>query len=414
MAAGPGLTAQGGLITLLTGQSLTTSACRSALGRRQPIPHPMTPRAAFLVPLVVVLLSLAACSRPAPPPEPVRAVRTLVVQAGSATPTQEFAADIRARVESRLGFRVGGKLVERRVNVGDAVKPGQVLARIDPQDLRLGEQAAKAAVQAADVNAELAAADYQRFRNLFDQGFISRAELERRETALKAARAQADQARAQSGVQGNQAAYAALVADAAGVVTAVEAEPGAVVGAGTAILRLAVDGPRDAVFAVPEDRIDGVRALQGRAGGVQLRLWAQPGAAMSATVREIAAAADPVTRTYLVKADVGRAPVGLGQTASIVVSAPVAAGVIKLPLTAVMQQQGQSAVWVVDPAAMTVKAQPIVVAGADANEVIVAAGVQPGQRVVTAGVHALTPGQKVRLYGEPASAAASVASAAAR
>lgn len=367
-----------------------------------------TPRLALLA-LLAASVVLVACSRPAPPPEPVRAVRTIVVQPGMAVASQEFAADIRARVESRPGFRVGGKLIERRVNVGDTVKAGQVLARIDPQDLRLGQQAADAAVQASEVNADLAAADYKRFRNLFEQGFISQAELERREATLKAARAQAAQARAQSGVQGNQAGYSALVADASGVVTAVEAEPGAVVAAGAPIVRLALDGPRDAVFAVPEDRVASVRAVQGRAGGVQLKLWAQPGVMLPATVREVAAAADPVTRTFLVKADVGRAAVALGQTASVVLAAPPTGGAIKLPLTAVLQQQGQSAVWIVDPVAMTVKAQPIAVAGADANEVVVAGGVQPGQRVVTAGVHALTPGQKVRLYGEPAVAAASAA-----
>lgn len=329
-------------------------------------------------------------------------MRSAVVQAGTAAAGHEYAAEIRARVESRLGFRVGGKLVERRVNVGDAVKPGQVLARIDPQDLRLGQEAATAAMQAADVNADLAAADFKRFKNLYEQGFISQAELERRETALKAARAQAAQARAQSGVQGNQAAYSVLVADAAGVVTAVEAEPGAVVGAGTPIVRLALDGPRDAVFAVPEDKIAGLRAIEGRAGAVQLRLWAQGKAVLPASVREVAAAADPATRTFQVKADVGRADVALGQTASIVIATPGVPGVIKLPLTAVLHQQGRSAVWLVDTASMTVRPQPIEVAGADANEVVVAAGLQAGQRVVTAGVHALTPGQKVRLYGEPA------------
>jgi RND family efflux transporter MFP subunit len=335
----------------------------------------------------------------------------MTVTAGVAAGALEYAAEIRARTESRLAFRVGGKLVERRVDVGAVVGPGQLLARIDPQDLRLGEEAASAAVQAAEVNADLAAAEFQRFRHLFEQGFISKAELERREAALKATRAQAVQARAQSGVQSNQAVYSALVADAGGVVTAVEAEPGAVVGAGTPIVRVALDGPRDAVFAVPEDKVALFRALQGRAGGVQLELWAQRGVPVPATVREIAAAADPVTRTFLVKADVGRAAVALGQTASVRVDIPAQPGVVKLPLTAVMQTQGRSAVWVVDAATMTVKAQPIEVAGADANDVVVSAGLQPGQAVVTAGVHTLTPGQKVRLYGSVAAQAASTASA---
>ncbi len=363
----------------------------------------MTRRLALLAPAAALVL--AACSRPAPVPEPVRAVRTMVVDSGIAGGTLEYAADIRARTESRLSFRVGGKLVERRVDIGAAVKAGQVLARIDPRDLRLGQDAANAAVQAADVNADLAAADFQRFRNLYDQGFISKAELDRREATLKAARAQSAQARAQSSVQGNQAGYSTLVADAAGVVTAVEAEPGAVVAAGTPIVRVAVDGPRDAVFAVPEDKVNAFRALQGRVGAVQLKPWAQSGPTVPATVREVAAAADPATRTFQIKADIGRAAISLGQTASVLVALPAQPGVVKLPLTAVMQQQGKTAVWRVDPTSMTVQAQPIEVGGADANEVVVTSGLKPGERIVTAGVHVLTPGLKVRLYGAAASPA---------
>lgn len=366
-------------------------------------PPTMSRRLVLAAPLLAALV--AACSRPEPVPEPIRVVRSMTVGSSSATGALEYAAEIRARTESRLAFRVGGKLVERRVEVGSPVRPGQVLARIDPQDLRLAQESARAAVQAAEVNAELAAADLQRFRNLYEQGFISKAELDRRAAALDAARAQAAQARAQSGVQGNQAAYSVLAADAAGVVTAVEAEPGAVVGAGTPIVRVALDGPRDAVFAVPEDHLAAVRALQGRPGALQLGLWAQPGVRWPATVREVAAAADPVTRTFQVKADVGRAAVALGQTASVRLELPARTGVVRLPLTAVLHNQGRSAVWIVDPASMTVKLQPIEVAGAEASEVIVGAGLQPGQVVVTAGVHTLTAGQKVRLQAAAGPAA---------
>jgi RND family efflux transporter MFP subunit len=141
---------------------------------------------------------------------------------------------------------------------------------------------------------------------------------------------------------------------------------------------------------------------------VKVRLWGDGSDLIPATVREIAAAADPATRTFLVKADVGRAPVRLGQTANATIELPRITGVTKLPLAAVMQQQGKTAVWLVDPATMTVNAQPIDVAGAEGNAVIVAGGLQPGQVVVTAGVHVLTPGLKVKFYGEPAPALASV------
>jgi biotin carboxyl carrier protein len=220
-----------------------------------------------------LLLMLGACSKSAPPPEPVRAVKTVVIASTTAGSNYEYAAEIRARVESRLGFRVGGKMVERPVNVGDTVKAGQVLARLDPRDLHLGEEAARAAVASAVVNLQQAQADFKRYRDLRDQGFISGAELERRETTLKVAEAQLAQARAQSGVQGNQAAYAALTADAGGVITGVDLEPGMVVAAGAPVLRLAHDGPRDVVFSVPEDKVALVQAVAARQSTVQVRLW---------------------------------------------------------------------------------------------------------------------------------------------
>lgn len=359
--------------------------------------RPMS-RHTLVLPFIAAML-LAACSRPAPAPEPVRAVRTMTVQAGSAGGAHDYAAEVRARTEVRLSFRVGGKLVQRPVNVGDVVRAGQLLARIDAQDLKLGHDAARASVGAAEVNSAQAGADFRRFKDLRDQGFISAAELERRETTLRAAQLQLDQARAQAGVQGNQAAYATLAADAAGVVTAVDAEVGAVLGAGTPVLRMAVDGPRDIVFAVPEDGVDAMRALLGRGGGVKVRLWGAAAAeTLPATVREVAAAADPATRTFLIKADIGRVPVRLGQTATVVVELPPVAGISKLPLTAVFESRGQTSVWLLDTTSMSVKPQPIVVAGADGNEVVVAAGLAPGQVVVTAGVHTLTPGQKVKLF----------------
>jgi multidrug efflux system membrane fusion protein len=361
-------------------------------------PSPAATLAASLLPLV-----LAACSRSAPPPEPVRAVKTVVVTPASTGSTYEYAGEIRARVESRLGFRVGGKMVERPVNVGDTVRAGQVLARLDPRDLRLGEDVARAAVASAAVNLQQAEADFRRYRDLKDQGFISGAELERRETTLKVAQAQVAQARAQSGVQGNQAAYAALTADVAGVVTGVDVEPGMVVSAGTPVLRLAHDGPRDVVFSVPEDKVALVQSIAARQTPVQVSLWSSSGNTVPATIREISAAADPVTRTFLVKADLGAASPAprLGQTATVAIAAPRMAGIARIPLSALREHHGASSVWVVEPASMTVAARPVRVGGGEGNEAIVLAGLAPGDRVVTAGVHVLSPGQKVRLYADP-------------
>ena len=361
---------------------------------------------------LVAAFLLAACSKQEPAPQPVRAVRTMTVGVASSGGVREYAAEVRARTESRLSFRVGGKLVRRQAALGDTVKLGQPLAQLDPQDLRLGQDAARAALQAATVNEQQARADYVRFKELRDQGFISSSELERRDTALKAAQAQLEQAQAQAGVQGNQAAYATLVANASGVITSIDAEVGAVVAAGTPVMQLAHEGPRDVAFSVSEDRVRDMRTLLGRQGAVKVRLWSGHGDVLSATVREIAASADPVTRTFLIKADIGRPDVRLGQTATVIVERPQLAGVSKLPLTAVLEQQGKPSVWVLDRDTMTVKSQLIQVAGADGNTVIVAGGLTEGQTVVVAGVHVLSEGQKVKQYVEPT--ASVVGSAAAR
>ena len=357
---------------------------------------------------------LAACTAAPPPDEPVRAVRTVTLVATTAGGEHDYAADVRARTESRLGFRVGGKLLTRSANLGDAVRAGQVLGQLDPGDLKLGQEAAQAALGAAKASYEFSEAEFKRFKELKDQGFISGWELERRETALSAARAQFEQARAQASVQGNQARYATLMADASGVITGVDADPGTVVAAGASVVRLAHDGPRDVVFNVPEDRVAELRGLAGKTGALKVHVWNDGQTPIAATVREIAASADPATRTFVVKADVGRANVRLGQTATVKVEMPRVAGLIKLPLTAVFEAKGAPAVWVLDKASMTVKQQPVRVAGAEGNDVVLAGGLSAGETIVVAGVHVLTPGQKVRLYAERQSTAVNGAVASSR
>ena len=356
--------------------------------------------------------TLAACSRPEAAPEPIRAVRTMTVGVSSTGGTHEYAAEVRARTEVRLSFRVGGKVVSRPAEVGQRVRSGQLLAELDPVDLKLGQESANAALRAAQANHELAQAEFKRYKDLRDQGFISAVELERRETALLAQRAQWEQARAQAKVQGNLAGYAQLLASSAGVVTGVDAEAGAVVATGASVVRLALDGPRDAVFSVPEDAVQGLRALQGKAGALRVRAWGAS-AETPATLREVGASADAATRTFLVKADLGSSNLQLGQTVTVLIDLPRREAAARLPLSAVMQQQGQPAVWVLDKTSMTVKVQPVVVGGADGNTVVVASGLSPGQTVVTAGVHTLTPGQKVKLFDTPAPGAVASAAAAA-
>jgi membrane fusion protein, multidrug efflux system len=364
----------------------------------------------------LALVALSACTKPEPAPEPIRAVKVLTVRTEAVGTLHEYAAEIRPRTESRLGFRVAGKILRRSVEVGEHVKAGQVLAQLDSNDYKLADNAARAQVAAAQVNRDLAAADYKRYKDLRDQNFISGAELDRRDATLKAAQAQVEQAQAQQAAQGNQAGYANLVADVAGVVTAIEAEVGQVVAAGTPVVRVAADGARDVVFAVPEDRVAGIKpgAL------VDVRGWANA-ARLTGRVREVAASADVQTRTFLVKVSLdarveGRVDGKAGGAAvppmgSTVYATPRVAGkedgaaagglaVIKLPTSALRQDGATTAVWVLDAVSMTVRSQVIQIATADGNEAVIVAGLMPGDVVVSAGVHVLAPGQKVRLYAD--------------
>ena len=365
--------------------------------------------------LLATLLSalMSGCGKQSAAPEPERAVRTQLVHASTASVSHEYAAEVKPRTESRLSFRVSGKLLSRTVNLGDTVRAGQVLARIDAQDLKLAQAAAAAGVAAARTNRDQAGADYKRFVDLQRQGFISTAELERRDSAFKAAQAQLEQAKAQADVQGNQAGYAQLVADVSGVVTSVNAEPGQVLAAGTPVVSLALDGPRDIVFSVPEDQVVRVKAAASQPGALKVRVWGSDKTA-PLTLREVAAAADPVTRTFLIKADAGKLDVRLGQSATVVLDLPQRAGVVKLPLAAVLQQGGKTSVWTLDGASMTVKPVPVQVGGAEGNEVVIAGGLAAGQEVVVAGVHVLNPGQKVKRYVPPRAAPEAVAPAASR
>ncbi len=207
---------------------------------------------------VVLFLSvvfLAACGKPETAEAPIRSVKVLTVGQSDTSMEFEFSGEVRARVETALGFRVNGKLLQRPADIGQRVKAGQLLAELDPMDYRLAAVASTAQLASAQTNRDLAAADLKRYQGLFDQGFISSAELERRDSIFKAAQAQWQQAQAQNSVQGNQSSYTRLLADAAGVVTSVDANVGQVVSAGQPVVRLAIDGPRDVWFSVPEDKL---------------------------------------------------------------------------------------------------------------------------------------------------------------
>ena len=344
-------------------------------------------------------LAIAACSKPEAVQEPVRAVKVITLGAGTLTSGGEFAGEVRARVESRLGFRVAGKITQRQAEMGQHVNAGAVLAQIDASDYQLAVQAAQAQVAGARTQRDLAQAEYKRYEGLRAQNFISAAELERREASLKAAQSTLDQALAQAQNQGNQSAYTQLRADVSGVITSVDGEVGQVVAAGTPVFRLAQDGPRDAVFAVSENMV-----MRLQKGQRMSAVMAQGGPTVQGRIREIAGSADPVTRTFNVKLALEsgeKLPLGASvnvQAAGLTVNPST---VIKVPTSALRQEGKGSAVWVLDEAKMTVSSQAVEVGTADNNEAVIASGLSAGQRIVSAGVHVLNPGQKVTVYKAP-------------
>jgi multidrug efflux system membrane fusion protein len=257
-------------------------------------------------------------------------------------------------------------------------------------------------VTAAQSQRDLALADYKRFEALKNQGFISAAELERRETVLKAAESALTQAQSQHSAQSNQAAYARLLATASGVVTGIEAEVGQVLAAGQPVVRLAHDGPREAVFAVPEQMAQALKP--GQVLQAHLPASAQ---SLQGRVREVGAAADPVTRTFQVKLALDASEkLPLGATVSVQMPKFAASpgSAIKLP-TAALRQEGQgTAVWVLDESSMTVQSRAVTVQAVDGQEAVITSGLQGGEKVVAAGVHVLSPGQKVTVYAPATSA----------
>lgn len=346
---------------------------------------------------IVLASLLAACSKPEAVAPPVRAVKLATIGASSQQSAIQYAGVVTARSEAAVGFRVAGKLLTRPVEQGQAVRKGQLLAQLDATDYQLSATAAQAQLNAAVTERDLQQADLKRFEELRAQNFISAAELDRRTATLKAAQSRVAQAQAELKAQSNQAQYTQLHADEDAVVIATLAEPGQVLAAGTPVLRLAADGARDVSFAVPEQRLAQIKVGQ----QVTVRAWGTEQVPRAARVREIAASADPSTRTFAVKVEIldePQPPLG----ATITVDWPVAANApesIRLPGTAIWRNNaGQSAVWVFDSSNNTVQERPIELERADGNDWVVQSGLQPGEQVVIAGVHVLQAGETVTVF----------------
>jgi membrane fusion protein, multidrug efflux system len=347
------------------------------------------------------MLILAGCSKPVEKAEEVRPVRVLKLAADKVDVVAEFSGEVRPRIESRLGFRVGGKIVARKVDVGTLVKRDQVLMQLDPQDLQLAQAQANAGLRAAESNRDLAKAEFKRYKDLREKNFVSEAVLDSKETAYKAAQASYEQAVAAFRNQSNQAGYATLVAGADGVVTGVDAEVGQVVAAGTPVVRVAQGPEKEIVIGIPEDKVDVLRRLT----DVRVRTWAKPDETFPGKLRELSPVADPATRTYTAKISFPSASdVKLGMTAYVAFAAKTQNAVLKLPLTALLQDKSSTSVWVVENG--TVRLAPVQLAGNVGNDILVGGGIAPGQTIVTAGVNLLKPGQKVKILGDDPSAKA--------
>jgi len=351
-------------------------------------------RVAAIVILVAILAGCGDRKDPTPPTRPVRAVTVERLATGE---TLSLTGQVKAQVETSMAFRVGGRLIERRVNVGDRIKVGQVIGRLDPQIQRNSLRQAQADVSAAQGDLVRTKNEFERQRQLLETGYTPRSRFDQAQQALQTAEAQVKSAQAQLRTAEEQLGYTDLVADAAGAVTAIGAEPGEVVAVGAMIAQVAQDGGRDAVFDVPAQ----VFRSSSRDVVVTIALTDDPRIKTTGHVREVSPQADPVTRTFRVKVGLIDPPeamrLGVTVAGSITMKAPDG---IELPASALTRTEGRPAVWVIDPQAKTVSLRTIEILRFDSTSIIVGQGLEAGDCVVTAGVQALRPGQTVRLLGD--------------
>ena len=348
---------------------------------------------AFAVALIAVSVVSGCGGDPAPAPL-VRPVQTLVIRYGAAGEAVTLSGQVQARNQTNLAFRIDGRLIERKVNVGDSVKPGQLIARIESQDARNSLRSAEAELAAAQATQVQARNNEARFRSLVETGVVSRAQYDDAKQQLAAADSRV--ASASAGVQSarDNVSYTELHADQAGVVTAKGAEPGEVVRAGQMVVQVAERGGKDAVFNVPAPILRGPP----KEVTVNVALADDPKIKASGKVREVSPQADPTTGTYLVKVGLDNPPDAMRLGATVVGSANLTADhAVAVPGSALTESAGKPAVWIVEPSKKTVSLRNVNVLRYESASVFISDGLKDGDIVVTAGVHALRPNQQVRL-----------------
>jgi len=343
---------------------------------------------------ILALTATAGGAEDKPRPAQDRPVLVQPVHFESRTPDRSFVAVVRPRIETDLGFRIAGKVSRRLVEVGQSVAAGQELADLDPTDLVLQREQAEAELRAAVSSLTQTAADEKRLSDLKARGWTPDATYDKQRTALAEAQARRDRAERSVVLARNALTYATLRADTDGIVTAVQVEPGQVVAAGTPAIRLARGGEKEAVVAIPENLVGRIREAQ-----ATVSLWSRPDTSWPAVLRELAPAADPVSRTYTARFSIPKADdeVKLGMTATVTVMDAAHDRIARLPLSALFSQGAGPGLWVVDPATGSLTLKPVEVAGYTGRQVLVRSGVTEGELVVTLGVQKLDPAVKVRI-----------------
>lgn len=321
----------------------------------------------------------------------LKRVQVLTVAPAPVVAPRGLAGILRARVESDVGFRVGGKIAERKVQAGDRVKAGTVLALLDAGDFRLTRESAEAEFKAATSSYTQQELDFVRVSELRARGFSTAQAAEAKRAALDEARGRLERAKRQAELAANNEAYARLKADADGVVAAVFAEAGQVVPAGQPVLRLAKDGEREAQVAIPEQDLDFVRKAE-----ANVTLWSEPDRRYHAKLRELSPSADPGTRTFLARYSVeGLSPEApLGMTVTLSLSDPATRNGIRVPLSALINEGAGPEVYVLNGESQ-LERRKVSLLGYDARDALIAGGLNGGERVITLGVHTLRTGEKV-------------------
>lgn len=359
-------------------------------------PSPLNPlrRLGLGLLLILPVLWLSGCRTHAEPQEPIRPAIVARPQSAAAEAGTLYSGDIKARYESALGFRVGGKIRQRRVDVGAHVKAGDLIAELDPQDLHLQAGSARAALAAADADLATAKSERDRYEALRGKNFVSETQFDAVDNRLKAAAARATEARAALNVAQNQAGYSELRADHDGVITSIVVEAGQVVAPGQTIATLARDGEREVEISVPESRIADYQKDQ----AATIELWAESGTHLAGTLREIAPEADSTTRTFRVRVALGdnSDKAKLGQTARVFFSGSESDAAHLIPLASLYEKDGKPAVWLVDAKTRQVHLTAVTVSAYREQGVVLMDGVNTQDWIIAAGVHKLREGQTIR------------------